>query len=343
MLITIGGVTIKVTLDDQELQKLVDITSKGQSKRPISYQEPEIEYEEESEGVSHAQSDLDLLRTRSISQHTVVMVARKMLNIDTTSKKLVSSYPQIAEAAERWAKRSLKESYKILYVSRIAVPTLGDALCAVGLNEDNQFIILSVETGATVRAALKGLISRGLRANNVKLGVLGVDKEIEKEFVSLFPSATIQRCWASVTSSAPVELREQIRGLSMISSEKALRNIKSPKLAKYLEPYVEELTAYLDFDKKLWRVLRTLNPNIRLHAALKTRVKLVANEHEAQVLVTWECLRIQYHWKKIPVDAEQLSNLRYIKKAAAEAAGVTSNVPKRTIKRRPSELLKEPN
>ncbi len=347
MLINIGGVTIKVILDDQELKKLVDLTrNQPASSSPLLIDDESSEDRELSTtkiDTRQAQHEIELLESRDISLHTIVMVARKMLNIDTTGKKLFSSYTQISEAAESWLTRTIRETYAIIYIHQIEVPKLGSHLAIVGLSAEKQLTILSLHKGEDVKGALKALVARGLRAGNVRLGILGLNKKIEDGFRSVFPKATIGRCWHSISLTAPESLRNKIKDISILTSLKEIKKqMVESKVSKYLELHLPELTAYLEFDQSLWRVLRTMSPLYRLNNSLRSRIRSVANEREAIVLVTWECLRIQYHWRKIPVDAEQLSNLRYIKKHADEAAGVATSATKRTVRRRSAELREDP-
>jgi hypothetical protein len=289
-----------------------------------------------------ARRGIELIQESGMTLHSIVMVARKILHIETTGKRLGDSYDALAARASLWLSRPVKDTFTALFISEIKIPPGVAGYAVIGLNSTNQMVILAIEPGSEPVQVFKRLQARGLRVNSVKLIVLPIDDKIEKAAKMMFVNASVQRCWLSVISNAPSSLRSAIKDMMLETSPadtkaklKAATKL-NPDIKKYVEPYLPELLTYFQFDRALWRVLRGLASNERLGSELTRRSKKATSPEEAQILTSWIALRLQFHWIKIPVDSPQLSSLRYIKEHA-DTGAVSVRVPtqKSHIRRRP--------
>jgi hypothetical protein len=278
-----------------------------------------------------------------MSLHTIVMVSRKLLHIDTTGKRLGDSYDAIAARAAQWLSRPIKDVFSTIFISELKVPPGVSGHAVIGLNSSNQMVILSVEA-SDIQTTLKKLQARGLRSNGVQTLVLPLSEKIEDAARKTFPNAEVQRDWLSVIANAPPQFRPAIKEMMLETSVNGTKNkfkqaAKShPAIRDYVDPYLDELLTYFKYDKSSWRVLRGLASNERLESELSRRSKKASNQEEAQILTSWIALRLQFHWLKIPVDSPQLSSLRYIKEQA-DTGAVSVRVPtqKSHIRRRPAK------
>lgn len=338
MRIKINGVELEAS--DEDIQRLLGLGKVQAQPSPVVIDSQLAEkvqvFTQPSTPAIAAKNAIELLKEVGFSLHTIVMVTRKILKIETTGKLLEDSWDRITTQSRDWFTRPIKDTFDILFASRITMPS-GSAIAVIGLNSDNQMVILGIEH-QDIYGTLNALRARGLRANSVKLAVLSLTPDFDDAFTKIFPHVKIQRDWGSVIDAAPVPIRDDVRSLMLQNSAAdTIAGFKKSKAREYLEPHIESLITYFEMDRRLWRVLRALSNISRLEDEIRTKTKMAEGPDETKFLVTWAALRLQFHWIKIPVDSAQLSNLKYIKEQAdAGVSSVRVSTQKGHIRRRPS-------
>lgn len=331
----VGGLTVRMD-ELGELQKLLEAASRGEM--PIT---TAVEAPAPAPAVSRVEvptADLQVLHKSGMSSHTIVMVARKELHVDTNSQRLAQAYPNMAVQASQWLQRPITEKYPFLYVSSIEIPHLGPGTAVVGLNSDKQLVVLALETDTDVKRVLRTMIARGFKALPGLGVVLGFDRDIEAAVMETFPKAQVLRCWTEMIANAPEKYRETLRDMEQSPSLKVAikRFEQGPKdLVNFLKPMADDLLAHYEYSSNLWRVLRRASPIHRLQEELRQKIK-AEDDRTAWLLTTWTCLRLQYQWHRIPVDSPQLSSLKYMKGEVS-----TEPASNRGIRRRSTESEKE--
>jgi hypothetical protein len=351
MRVKIGN--IEMDIEPEDLRNLLGLNQPQSSTTtpvvtvPSHEPIPVINQRDVEPSIEASRRGIELIVESGMSLHTIVMVSRKLLHIDTTGKRLGDSYDAIAARAAQWLSRPIKDTFSTLFISEISIPPGLKGHAVIGLNSSNQMVILAIEPGDDPGVAFKQLQARGLRFNSVKLLVLPISDKIDKAARAAFTNAEVQRCWLSVISSAPTSLRSAIKDAMLETSAAETKSrLKAasklnPDIKKYVDPHLSELLTYFKYDKSLWRVLRGLASNERLESELSRRSKKATSPSEAQILVSWIALRLQFHWLKIPIDSPQLSSLRYIKEQVDTGASVVRVPTQKSHIRRRSSQSKE--
>ena len=78
-----------------------------------------------------------------------------------------------------------------------------------------------------------------------------------------------------------------------------------------LEKDLDSLLAHYQFEKPLWRALKTTNPIERVNRELKRRTKSMdtLGESTLNVLLAFTALRLEYGWATTRVDLERFEHL----------------------------------
>ena len=86
------------------------------------------------------------------------------------------------------------------------------------------------------------------------------------------------------------------------------------RAVKCIEKDFESLLTHYKFEKKFWRVLKTTNPIERVNKELKRRTKSIETigEKTLNILLAFTAMRLEFNWKKTPVDSKVLNNLQHI-------------------------------
>jgi hypothetical protein len=258
---------------------------------------------------------LSLLKSMDFTNFTIVMVAKKVLGINgATQTNLEDHFTVIKEATFEWENRSLEdENIWAIYIAQIAPPKLGKRVFAVGLNKQNQQVILGW-SDKDDQALYHNLKSRGLNLKSIKFGMLSFFFSGDKRFRKTFPNAALARDWNEfIDLHEQQEEQEEIKALMLNPSKKeveaGLKDFEGPK----------ELLTYFDFDSELWRALRTLSNINKIDNELRSYTNKLQESgvaakspESAKFVVLWALLRIQYQWFKIPVNAKYLGSLKYM-------------------------------
>lgn len=92
-----------------------------------------------------------------------------------------------------------------------------------------------------------------------------------------------------------------------------------------LEKDIDLLLVHYRFDRSLWRSLRTINPIERVNKELKRRTKSMETlgERTLMVVAAFTAMRLEFQWRRLPVDTPRIMNLRSVKENAIESAADT--------------------
>lgn len=275
------------------------------------YMKSEPEVPEVTLNVRHATDKPKLLSILNndlgINDKTVVMIAHKVLGVTAKAKNITEVFARMDQAAVKWFERKITEKLWAIYVAPVSIPSLGARLAVAGLNEENQLVILDLFDG-TLDSLTKKLIARGLKAKDIKLGILSFHLDV-KAFKKAFPNSKVSLDWKEFIDISGAMNRETLTAAMLNKNKKAVEKIISAKKGP------PELLTYFDFPEPLWRALRSAAPLKRIAVDLKAKLRApsIETEEERRHVMIWSLIRLQYHWFKIPVDAEQLKNLRHIK------------------------------
>lgn len=288
----------KVQVRYRKPDKLISPTMRSEMIQKLIKKVPDRDYAK----------DVSILLDSGLSSKTIVMTANKVLGHKTTGTKLKEEFADIEQASMVWLDRKLDKTYWGMYVGTIDLPLLRHRSVAVGLTDKNQMEILSVFKG-TPKEMFEDLRQRGLLVLGVKLGILSFHANATQDFKEFFPEARVALDWQEYIDITVGDAQKFMAKQAMLNRDgtevyKYLKEVKAPL----------ELLTHFDFDKGMHRALKTTAPIRRIEKDLssKLRSKKLKSEHERSLVLAWSLIRLQYHWFKIPADAQQLNNLRYI-------------------------------
>ena len=93
-----------------------------------------------------------------------------------------------------------------------------------------------------------------------------------------------------------------------------MHRLDCERAVKCIEKDFESLLTHYKFEKKFWRVLKTTNPIERVNKELKRRTKSMetVGEKTLNILLAFTAMRLEFNWKKTPVDSKVLNNLQNV-------------------------------
>jgi hypothetical protein len=267
---------------------------------------------------------LVVLEAAGISVHTATIVFNHAFDEKLNAKKLPEKIKELSLKTVEHLKRPLKETY---WGVLIAPGHRG--LVASGVNSDNKMSILGLTEGnprdpSTISNLVKELKSRGLRG--VDIFIISGPKALREAVAKVYPASRLGADWSYVIHQAGLEVPlarrasflEQLKEIQYAQSKSAaiklLKNIKKePKAVEIIEHELGALTEYLHFPEKVWRALRTTKVLTRMDQEVTNKLRKAEKFHAEEFLINFICLRLEYHWNKIPIDSTSLSNLKYLK------------------------------
>ena len=85
---------------------------------------------------------------------------------------------------------------------------------------------------------------------------------------------------------------------------------------------VNSLLARYAFSKTYWRAIRTTNPIERVNKEMKSRTKVMESlgEKILDVVVAFVALKLEYNWRRNPVNAEHFGSLNHVRQSDLEEA-----------------------
>jgi putative transposase len=299
---------------------------------------------------------LALLHLAGLSSRTMAMISQRLLGVKVSKDTVSSSVPMLADEALKWLTRRLEsKKYWALYIdgTNFKVQRRGStarepSLVVLGVDEANCRSVLAVEPGTrddveAWRAVFRELKRRGLDAGAVRIGVMDGLPGLETLFLEEFPNAQTGRCWAhamrNALSKVPARLRDAFKAMAlevMYASSKSDARAKflqlkmgmrndATRAVQCLEKDLDSLTVHYEFDKALWKALKTTNAIERVNKEFKRRTKSMetVGEQTLMVVVAFTALKLELGWQLNRVDSKSLENLGLSPARRPEMNGVT--------------------
>jgi putative transposase len=150
--------------------------------------------------------ELCMMFLSGINTRTLAMMSKKLIGRSISPQEVSNANKRLIEAVEQWRNRDLSvEHIKYLFVDgvnfRMRIGNsieLAPVLVAVGVTMTGHKLVVGFQTGdkecaATWREFFKDLKRRGLKAENITLGIMDGLVGLEKVFKEEFSKAKVQR------------------------------------------------------------------------------------------------------------------------------------------------------
>lgn len=322
----LGGLTLKVPVDRKSRFKS-EIIPKNEQIDP------------------RLKEDMAVLHLAGISTRDLEMMSRRILGIAVSRQTISNSLSQIEDKAVEWLTRPITGKYWALYIdgTNFKIQRRGSterepSLVVLGIDELNKKSILAIEPGTkdnveSWSAVFNELIKRGLKTEDVRIGIMDGLPGLENLFSTTFPKAVTARCWVhalrNALAKAPARLRhafkERIQRVMYATSEDqarvAFKGLKeamgadAERAVYCIEKDLDSLVVHYRFEKRFWMSLKTTNPIERINREFKKRSRSMSTmgEKTLECLLAFTALRLEMGWRQMPVDAAQLANPYWLK------------------------------
>ncbi len=279
--------------------------------------------------------DLSMMFLTGVSTRSLSLMSKRLIGRSISPAEVSNANKDLADAVEKWRTRDLStEAVKYMFVDGVnfsmrvgrsveVVPVL----VAIGVVKSGHRLVLGLQAGdkesaGSWREFFKDLKSRGLKNQDMILGVMDGLTGLEKVFKEEFPSAKIQRCQVhvarNVLAKVPKKLKQAVaddmRSIFYASSkDKAKELFKAfrerwekdlPSAVKTLERSIEHCLTFFNHPEEEWISLRTTNIIERLNKEFKRRTKsmeIVAGEAACYRLLAFISLRMELYWRANPI------------------------------------------
>jgi putative transposase len=279
--------------------------------------------------------DLSLMFLTGINTRTLSMISKKLIGRRVSAQEVSNANHHLIEAVEQWRNRDLsEEAIKYLFVDgvnfRMRVGNsieLVPVLVVIGVTITGHKLVLGFQAGdkessTSWREFFKDLKRRGLRGENITLGIMDGLPGLEKVFKEEFFKAKVQRCQVhvarNVLAKVPRKFREEvaddIRSVFYASTkDKATEFFNEfkkkwikdlPSATKCFENSIASCLTFFNFPQEEWSALRTTNIIERVNKEYKRRTKsmeIVAGEKACYTLLAFISLKMELHWRTNPI------------------------------------------
>ena len=180
----------------------------------------------------------------------------------------------------------------------------------------------------TWEAVFKELMKRGLKSDDVRIGILDGLPGLESLFQKTFPKSVTARCWVlslrNALAKTPARLREPFKLLakkmmytpSEDQARQAFKVLKeamgadAERAAHCLGKDLDSLVVHYRFEKRFWVALKTTNPIERINKEFKKRSRSMGTlgERALECLLAFTALRLEMGWKQVAIDSAGLAN-----------------------------------
>jgi putative transposase len=318
----LGGVTLRMPLDRHRRFESA-VIPKGEQIDP------------------RLKEDMAVLHLAGISTRDLEMMSKRLLGVEVSRQTVSNSLGEIQEKAINWLTRPLTGRYWALYVdgTNFKIQRRGStekepSLVVLGIDEFNRKSILAIEPGTkdnvdTWSAVFGELIKRGLKSDDVRIGIMDGLPGLETLFKNTFPKSVTARCWVhslrNALAKTPARLRDAFKLMAhkvmyATSEDQARVAFKALKEAMgadaeravhCLEKDLDSLVVHFRFEKKFWIALKTTNPIERINKEFKKRSRSMGTlgELTLECLLAFTALRLEMGWKQVSVDAAGLAKV----------------------------------
>lgn len=279
--------------------------------------------------------DLCLMFLTGISTRSLSMISKKLIGRRISAGEVSNVNKELTEAAEKWRTRNLsKDSIKYMFIDGVcfdmrigkSIETI-PVLVAIGVKKTGQKTVLGLQAGdkesaSSWREFFKDLKNRGIKSQEITLGIMDGLPGLERVFKEEFTNAKVQRCQVHVArnilAKVPKKLKkavaDDIRSIFYASSKKKARELFDkfkdrwgkdlPSAVKCLDSAIDACLTFFDYPEEEWISIRTTNVIERLNKEFKRRTKsmeIVAGEQACYLLLAFICLRMELHWRSNPI------------------------------------------
>jgi putative transposase len=291
--------------------------------------------------------DMAVLHLAGLSKRTMAMMSKRVLGVEVSTQTVSNSLELIKPKALAFLERDLSDrKFWALYIdgTNFKVQRRGStekepSLVVLGIDAKNSLSLLAIEPGTkdnveAWRAVFAELAKRGLDFQAVRIGIMDGLPGLEKLFREIFPQSITQRCWVhalrNALAKAPQRHREAFKKLAhqvmyagsansarvAFAELKAAMSTDGERAVACIEKDLDSLLAHYQFEKPLWRALKTTNPIERVNRELKRRTKSMdtLGEQTLNVLLAFTALRLEYGWATTRVDLERFEHLVSVKR-----------------------------
>lgn len=235
--------------------------------------------------------NLAVLHLAGISTRDLEMMSKRLLGFQLSKQTVSNSVGEIQNKAVAWLTRPLTEHYWALYIdgTNFKIQRRGStarepSLVVLGIDGQNRKSILAIEPGTkdnveAWESVFNELIRRGLKSEDVRIGIMDGLPGLENLFLKVFPKAVTARCWVhslrNALAKAPARFREAFKLLAhkvmyATSEDQARVSFKALKEAMganaeravyCLEKDLDSLVVHYRFEKRFWVALTNHQPD----------------------------------------------------------------------------------
>jgi putative transposase len=270
-----------------------------------------------------------------ISTRSLSLMSKRLIGRSISHAEISNANKDLTDAVEKWRTRDLsKEAVKYMFIDGVNFSMrigrsveLVPVLVAIGVVKSGHRLVLGLQSGdkesaGSWREFFKDLKTRGLKGQEVTLGVMDGLSGLQKVFTEEFPNAKIQRCQVhvarNVLAKVPKKLKQAVaddmRSIFYASSkDKAIEFFQAfkqrwekdlPSAVKTLKRSIEQCLTFFNHPEEEWISLRTTNIIERLNKEFKRRTKpmeIVAGEAACYRLLAFISLRMELYWRANPI------------------------------------------
>lgn len=291
--------------------------------------------------------DLAVLHLAGLSKRTLVMMSKRVLGVEVSAQTVSNSLELLKDKALAFLERDLSErKFWALYVDgtnfrlqRRGSTEKEPSLVVLGIDAKNSLSLLAIEPGTKEntecwRAVFSSLARRGLDFEAVRIGIMDGLPGLENVFRETFPRAVTARCWVHALKNALAKSPERHRPAfkklaqrvmyanSANAARVAFQELKATmgsdaeRAVHCLAKDLDSLLAHYQFDRPLWRALKTTNPIERVNREFKRRTKSMDSlgESTLSVVLAFVALRLEYGWATTRVDLDRFEHLMSVKR-----------------------------
>lgn len=293
--------------------------------------------------------DLSMMFLTGISTRSLSLMSKRLIGRSISPTEVSNANKELTEAVEKWRMRDLsQEAVKYMFVDgvnfsmRVAGSIeLVPVLVAIGVRKGGQRLVLGLQSGdkesaGSWREFFKDLKTRGLKGQDVILGIMDGLPGLKKVFIEEFPNAKIQRCQVhvarNVLAKVPKKLKQAVaddmRSIFYASSKDKAKELFEAFTERWqkdlssavttLERSIEQCLTFFNHPEEEWISLRTTNIIERLNKEFKRRTKpmeIVAGEAACYRLLAFISLRMELYWRANPIGKVR-KNLPFFQKFA---------------------------
>lgn len=264
----------------------------------------------------HRRRDVDAALGRlflnGVSTRKLKGIAREIYGREVSPQTVSSTLSSLDEELARFKDKPIEDTVEFLFLDGISqkVREIGIEkkvmLCAFGIHRKKEqqkqrdkeilsFQLADVEDEASWRGFLADLKGRGLLGKHLKLIVTDGNPALLKAIRSLYPFTKAQRCIAHKMRNVAVKIRKvnrpaclkEAKGIFASDNRKeALRRfrdweskwrIEEERAVSCLKKDLFGCLHYFDFDKELWKSIRTTNILERAFREVRRRTRPMNN------------------------------------------------------------------